>query len=93
MWFLGLYEWLGGRPDPDWAVLARSSVIGVTASVALALTTQVAGYRRQVGRLLEIQDAGSRPLAPLRAIGAAVAEASSGAGRSSAEYSPSQFRP
>ncbi len=73
MWFLGLYQWLGGAADPDWAVLARSSVIGVTASVALALTTQVAGYRRQVGRLLEIQDAGSRPLAPLRAIGAAVA--------------------
>ncbi len=78
MWFLGLYQWLGGAADPDWTALARSSVIGVTASVVLALTTQVVSYRRQVGRLLESQDAGSRPLAPIRAIGSAVAGIISG---------------
>ncbi len=78
MWFLGLYEWIGRAPDPDWAPLARLALLGLGASTALALFTQVAGYRRQVGRLLEVQDAGTRPGTLVRTIGAAIAGALAG---------------
>jgi hypothetical protein len=73
MWFLGLYQWLGGSGDPDWAALAGLAALGTSTALLLAITTQVTGYRRHVTRLLELQDSGHRPLGRLRTIGTAVA--------------------
>jgi hypothetical protein len=73
MWFLGLYQWLGGRGDEVWTALARLAAAGVAISVLVAISTHVIGYRRHATRLLESHESGGRRLAPLRAIGAGLA--------------------
>jgi hypothetical protein len=74
MWFLGLYQWLGGAGDPAWSALARLAVVGVAASTVVAISTQVVGYRVHVTRLLESQTSARRAAGPLKAAGSALAD-------------------
>ena len=70
MWFVGMYQTLGGRGDPDWRRLAGFGALAVVSSVLLAAVTMWAGYRRHVSLTLEAAGArrADRPVA--RRVGA-----------------------
>ncbi len=74
MWFLGLYQTVGGRGDVDWRGLAWLGWTAPMAAVAVTALTHLAGYRRQVVATLESLDSRkSRPL--VRRLGAGAAAA------------------
>jgi hypothetical protein len=71
-WFLGLCQWMRGRANPAMVELAKLTfpIVGIT--VAVALCTYVAGYRRHFVRIAELTEAvpaprsqGRRRLQPL----------------------------
>jgi len=78
MWFVGIYQTLGGRGDPDWRMLAGFGALAVVSSLLLAATTTWAGYRRQVSATLEAAGArrAGRPTA--RRVGAWLGHLASG---------------
>ena len=74
MWFLGLYQTVGGRTDADFTGLAFLGWAAPTAAVAVAVLTSLVGYRRHVATTIESQDT-RRPWPWLRRIGARLAAA------------------
>jgi hypothetical protein len=72
MWFLGLYQTVGGRGDVDWRGLALLGWAAPAAAVAVTALTHLAGYRRHVVTTLESLDTRTpRPM--LRRLGARLA--------------------
>lgn len=74
MWFLGLYQTVGGRTDADFRGLAFLGLWTPMAAVAIAAVTSLAGYRRHVATTIESLDTRTpRPL--MRRLGTRLAAA------------------
>jgi hypothetical protein len=77
MWFLGLYQTVGGRTDADFRGLALLGLWTPMAAVAIAALTSLLGYRRHIATTIESLDTRTpRPL--VRRIGARLVAAACG---------------
>jgi hypothetical protein len=69
IWFLALYDVLGGRPSPGSAWLATIAILATAGAVSAAVGLLVATHRRLMRRAIEGRDSGSgragRLVAPL----------------------------
>lgn len=72
MWFLGIYQTVGGRADPDFRALATLGWSALAFASSIAALTHLAGYRRHIRTTLETMEvARSRP--SLRRLGTRLA--------------------
>jgi len=78
MWFVGIYQTLGGRGDPDWRMLAGLGALAVSGSLLVAATTMWAGYRRHVSLTLEAAGTRRADRPAVRRIGAWLGHAAAG---------------
>jgi hypothetical protein len=53
LWFVGLYQALGGRNEADWRALAAVAGLSVSVVVVVAVATHLLGFRRHVVSTLE----------------------------------------
>jgi hypothetical protein len=64
-WFLGVFEYLHGSPEPAFAMLARRALIALTLAVTASIALSIIGVRQQMQRALA-------PVASAAALGRAL---------------------